>query len=92
MTQPPGWPASLPFVYGIRVLPIELLYPMCRWFAEVEAAARVRGWAPSGAPAVRGVQLPLKTASTPRPTFSQAGDSITNTRVNAMSSAASPMR
>ncbi len=33
VTQPPGWPLSLPATYLIWALVVVLLYPACRWFA-----------------------------------------------------------
>ncbi|HEV7990625.1 MAG TPA: heparan-alpha-glucosaminide N-acetyltransferase domain-containing protein [Gemmatimonadaceae bacterium] len=36
MTQPPGWPASLPVVYVIWICVVLALYPLCRWYAEVK--------------------------------------------------------
>lgn len=33
MTQPPGWPASLPVVYLLWVCVVIALYPLCRWYA-----------------------------------------------------------
>lgn len=37
VTQPPGWPASLPVVYLIWAFVVMLLYPCCRWFARLKA-------------------------------------------------------
>ncbi len=37
ITQPPGWPASLPVVYAIWIGVVVALYPLCRWFASVKA-------------------------------------------------------
>lgn len=37
ITQPDGWPASLPVVYLIWVSVVLMLYPLCRWFAGVRA-------------------------------------------------------
>jgi uncharacterized membrane protein len=36
VTQPPGWPMSLPVVYAIWMLVVATLYPVCRWFAGVK--------------------------------------------------------
>jgi len=33
ITEPPGWPASLPVVYGAWALVVLLLYPLCRRYA-----------------------------------------------------------
>ena len=40
VTQPPGWPASLPIVYVVWAFVVVLLYPMCRWFAALKARRR----------------------------------------------------
>ena len=37
VTQPPGWPATLPVVYAIWITVVVLLYPACRWFAALKA-------------------------------------------------------
>ena len=37
VTQPPGWPASLPVVYLIWIGVVLVLYPLCRWFAALKA-------------------------------------------------------
>jgi uncharacterized membrane protein len=37
VTQPPGWPASLPIVYLIWIGTVLVLYPLCRWFAALKA-------------------------------------------------------
>jgi uncharacterized membrane protein len=37
VTQPPGWPASLPVVYAIWAAAIVMLYPCCRWYAGYKA-------------------------------------------------------
>jgi uncharacterized membrane protein len=36
ITQPPGWPASLPVVYLIWIGVVAMLYPLCSWFARVK--------------------------------------------------------
>jgi uncharacterized membrane protein len=36
VTQPPGWPMSLPVVYLVWFLVVAMLYPLCRWFATVK--------------------------------------------------------
>lgn len=33
MTQPPGWPVSLPVVYLLWACVVVALYPFCRWYA-----------------------------------------------------------
>jgi uncharacterized membrane protein len=35
-TPPPGWGLSLPLIYGLWILVVALLYPVCRWFAGVK--------------------------------------------------------
>jgi uncharacterized membrane protein len=35
ITQPPGWPLSLPVVYLIWIAVVASLYPVCRWFAQL---------------------------------------------------------
>jgi uncharacterized membrane protein len=40
VTQPPGWPLSLPWVYLIWVSVVVTLYPFCRWFAGVKQRRR----------------------------------------------------
>jgi uncharacterized membrane protein len=37
VTQPPGWPASLPAVYLAWVIVVVLLYPCCRWYGALKA-------------------------------------------------------
>ncbi|MFN2602558.1 MAG: DUF1624 domain-containing protein [Gemmatimonadaceae bacterium] len=37
VTQPPGWPASLPVVYLYWITVVLLVYPACRWYAAVKA-------------------------------------------------------
>ena len=36
ITQPPGWPLSLPWVYLIWISVLVILYPICRWYARVK--------------------------------------------------------
>jgi uncharacterized membrane protein len=33
ITQPPGWPLSLPWIYLIWMSVLVILYPACRWYA-----------------------------------------------------------
>jgi uncharacterized membrane protein len=35
-TAPPGWGFSLPVIYLLWVLVVVMLYPVCRWFAQVK--------------------------------------------------------
>jgi len=37
VTQPPGWPASLPVVYLYWIAVVLLAYPACRWYAALKA-------------------------------------------------------
>ena len=37
VTQPPGWPASLPVVYLVWIAVVLLSYPACRWYAALKA-------------------------------------------------------
>lgn len=41
-TQPPGWPLSLPYLYLIWWVVVLMLWPLCRWFADVKR--RRRDW------------------------------------------------
>ena len=36
-TTPPGWGFSLPVVYAMWIAVVLLMYPFCRWFAEVKS-------------------------------------------------------
>jgi uncharacterized membrane protein len=36
MTQLPGWPTTLPMVYLLWICAVALLYPFCRWYADVK--------------------------------------------------------
>lgn len=36
ITQPPGWPSSLPVVYLIWIGVVVAMYPLCRWFVRVK--------------------------------------------------------
>jgi uncharacterized membrane protein len=40
ITEPPGWPLSLPAVYLIWIGVVVALYPLCRWYAGVKARSR----------------------------------------------------
>lgn len=42
ITQLPGWPSSLPWVYLTWATVVVLAYPFCRWYANVKA--RRRDW------------------------------------------------
>lgn len=37
ITQPPGWPVTLPWVYLLWVTIVVFAYPWCRWFAALKA-------------------------------------------------------
>lgn len=41
-TQPPGWPLPLPYLYLIWWVVVLMLWPLCRWFADVKR--RRRDW------------------------------------------------
>ncbi len=43
ITQPPGWPSSLPIVYLVWISVVVAMYPLCRWFAGVKQR-RPEGW------------------------------------------------
>jgi uncharacterized membrane protein len=43
ITQPPGWPLSLPWVYASWLLVVLLAYPCCRWYAGLRGR-RGGGW------------------------------------------------
>ena len=43
VTQPPGWPVSLPLVYLVWSAVVVLAYPCCRWYAGLKAR-RTDGW------------------------------------------------
>lgn len=42
VTQPPGWPLPLPYVYLCWLVVVVTLYPVCRWFAGLKQ--RRRDW------------------------------------------------
>jgi uncharacterized membrane protein len=37
ITQPPGWPLPLPWVYAAWAAVVVLAYPACRWYAALKA-------------------------------------------------------
>jgi len=41
-TPPPGWGFSLPAVYAVWACVVAMLYPACRWYAEIKQ--RRRAW------------------------------------------------
>jgi len=43
ITQPPGWPLGLPWVYASWVLVVLLAHPCCRWYAGLRTR-RPGGW------------------------------------------------
>jgi uncharacterized membrane protein len=43
VTQPPGWPAPLPWVYVAWAAVVVLAYPCCRWYGALKAR-RAAGW------------------------------------------------
>jgi hypothetical protein len=43
ITQPAGWPVSLPFVYLAWMTAVIALYPVCAWYARVKSRDR-SGW------------------------------------------------
>jgi uncharacterized membrane protein len=42
ITQPPGWPVSLPIVYVAWAFVVIAIYPLCRWYAALRA--RRKDW------------------------------------------------
>jgi uncharacterized membrane protein len=40
ITEPPGWPLSLPLVYVIWIGIVLALYPLCRWYGGVKGSGR----------------------------------------------------
>ncbi|MGQ0639252.1 MAG: DUF1624 domain-containing protein [Gemmatimonadaceae bacterium] len=42
ITQPPGWPLPLPYIYAIWILVVVMLWPICRWYARLKE--RRRDW------------------------------------------------
>jgi uncharacterized membrane protein len=43
VTQPAGWPLSLPWVYALWAIVVALAYPCCRWYDGFKSR-RARGW------------------------------------------------
>ncbi|GJG89093.1 hypothetical protein tb265_42740 [Gemmatimonadetes bacterium T265] len=43
VTQPPGWPVALPWVYLAWAAVVVLAYPCCRWYGALKAR-RAAGW------------------------------------------------
>lgn len=43
VTQPPGWPLALPWVYAVWATVVVLAYPCCRWYAALKAR-RTDAW------------------------------------------------
>ncbi|MFN8571182.1 MAG: heparan-alpha-glucosaminide N-acetyltransferase domain-containing protein [Gemmatimonadaceae bacterium] len=39
-TQPPGWPLSLPYIYMLWGVVVVLLWPACRWYADLKRRRR----------------------------------------------------
>jgi uncharacterized membrane protein len=37
MTEPPGWPLTLPWIYAIWIALVIALYPLCRWYGGVKS-------------------------------------------------------
>ena len=35
-SQPPGWGAPLPVIYAVWIAVVLILYPLCRWYAQVK--------------------------------------------------------
>lgn len=42
ITEPPGWPLSLPPVYAIWIGIVAALYPLCRWYSGIRARSANR--------------------------------------------------
>jgi hypothetical protein len=42
ITQPPGWPLPLPWVYAVWAAVVVLAYPACRWYAARKARTTSR--------------------------------------------------
>ena len=42
VTQPPGWPVALPWVYAAWVAVVVLAYPCCRWYGARKARRAAR--------------------------------------------------
>jgi hypothetical protein len=45
VTQPPGWPAPLPWIYVVWAVVVAVAYPCCRWYAARKARAPAAGCA-----------------------------------------------
>jgi uncharacterized membrane protein len=44
ITQPPGWPVSLPATYALWALVVVLSWPVCRWYARLRERRRDLAW------------------------------------------------
>ena len=44
ITQPPGWPVSLPVTYALWALVVALCWPACCWYARLRARRRDLAW------------------------------------------------
>jgi uncharacterized membrane protein len=41
-SQPPGWGAPLPIIYAVWIAVVLILYPLCRWYAQVKQRNKAR--------------------------------------------------
>jgi hypothetical protein len=41
-SPPPGWGAPLPVIYAIWIAVVLLLYPLCRWYAQLKQRSKAR--------------------------------------------------